>query len=268
MSSFSVVVCGVEVAPLRAHPAALSVRSLPAATRAEFLSAGQLCLDSLDPDLPVVVLHRDHPDHSPRIGILRALNRPRTVIGVPVPTPPTGLAARAIWLASLAQRRVPPLLAVAHLGRHPDWFPTTAVLSSTAGLTMPGVRLGQHVASFVPGVRFGVSIAWRSEIRTNAAPPVHPPGTALDRVVRGRPDYDRRLDFGLPATVETAQIADVDPASDWWGRARFFEQTLIPRDVRGGIQQLALDRYERCSTCGGVVSEVCPLCETAQGVAA
>lgn len=268
VATYTVAACGFPAARLRAHPEHERVRELPDPTAPDFVEAGRAMLERCDPAEPVLLLHSERRGQAGRAGMLRALSRRHTVVPVSLRFPPTGLSARATWLASLAGRRVPAGLALAHLERHRRWLPTCATLSSVTRLDARGVRFGQHAASYLPWVSFGVVVDDEIRVETRRSPEVTPQPFQFDRVVRGRAELETRVDFGIPLTGETFALPGSHPATEWWGSARFFEQTLIPRDVREAVRLLAQDSYGRCPSCRSVTSGHCPMCMTQEEVVA
>lgn len=268
MATYTVAACGFPAARLVTHPDHERVRELPDPTAANFLDVARAMLERCDPEEPILLLHSERRGQSGRVGMLRALSRRHTVVPVALRCPPTGLSARATWLASLAGRRVPAGLALAHLDRHRRWLPTCATLTSVTRLDARGVRFGQHAASYLPWVRFGVVVDDEVRVESGRSPEVTPQPFTFDRVVRGRPDLEGRIDFGTPMTGETYVLPGSDPATEWWGPARFFEQTLIPRDVREAVRLLAQDSYGRCPSCRSVTAGHCPMCMTQEEVVA
>lgn len=267
MASFTVVACGFAPAPLAAHPAHRKVLLLPDPTSADFVEQGLALLDTVEPHQPVLLLHAGRREQVRKTRVLRALARTVSVLGVPLPVPPTGLAATATWMATLAERRVPAAVAVVHLERQPAVLPTMVVTTSAAGLELPCVKLRHHAVSWVPGVRFGLAIGLGgSRIALNAAPEIDFGKDQLDRVVQGNPDLAGRIDFSLPPVGETVELPPGDPATSWWGRKQFFEQTLLPQEFLPTLQRLSRERFGRCPECGGVASVSCLFCSAREEV--
>lgn len=199
--------------------------------------------------------------------VLRALSRTVSVLGVPLRLPPTGLAASATWMATLAERRVPAAVAVVHLERQSAVLPTMVVTTSAAGLEIPCVKLRHHAVSWVPGVRFGLAVAaGGSRIAVNGAPEMSFGKDKLDRVVQGNAQMEGRIDFSLPDVGETVELPPSDPATLWWGRKQFFEQTLVPQEFLPTLQRLSQERFGRCPECGGVASVSCLFCSAREEV--
>lgn len=266
MATFSVVSCGFAPARLAAHPAHQQVRELPDPTAPEFLSFGRALIEQLPKDQPILLVHGGRREQSRKVGVLRALSRGTSVVGVSQRVPPTGLAARATWLATLADRRVPASLAIGHLERHGTVLPTVAAISSAAGLDVPGVKLRHHAMSWIPTVCFGVSIASGVKI-ANGNPGVDFPDEPMDRVVDGTPSFESKVNFHSPQANETVELPSVAPEAKWWGRARYYEQTFVPRDILNTLRLISNERFGRCPQCGGVASGSCPFCSAREEVA-
>ncbi len=264
---YEVAVCGTPAAQLHAYPAHSRVVRLPDPAEAEFLDAGADLARRLDPDVPVVLLHASRASSTRRARLLRALARTHMVVPAPSMAPPTALAARATLLAHLAEQGVAAEHAVRAVDQHAG-IVTLACVSTLAGVDLPGIGLRLHAATKVPGVNAGV-VAHREQIAVavNKLPALPALPTPLDRVVLGNPTLENRLAAALPPVRETADLDEVSPATRWWVRGQFFEQSLVPADPEALVARALEPTTERCGGCGQT-SGGCPRCTNRQEYAA
>ena len=269
---FDVVTCGFTAARVRAHPAHHDVRELPAPTAPDFLERGHDLLATTDGERPVLFVHAAHPATRRRVATLRATVRTPTM-AVGFGRPLTGLAAVATWLASLAARDVPVGLATGHaLDRHAALLPTYVVTSSVAGVDLPIVRLTHHLLSWLPGTMFTIGLDEHPRITTGRVTASFPQAEGTDLVVAGSPRLAERLAAATPANVveryeapEPAESTGAGPIG--WGRARYFEQTALPRSVDQGVSEIDALGTVRCAQCSEPsLGTPCPFCSAREGL--
>jgi hypothetical protein len=276
--TFDVVSCGFSPARLSAHPGHASVRELPSPTMPGFLEQGYDLLTTAaveHPERPVLLVHAASPAARRRVATLRATVRTPTM-AVGFARPVTGLAAVVTWLASLAARDVPVGVATGHtLERHVSLLPTYVVTSSVARVDHPVVRLNHHLLSWLPGTVFTIALDDHPRITTGrmtsdrpASSPERP--ASSDLVVAGSSRLAERLDGVTPAAVvERCEAGGGTAEAPSWGRARFFEQTVVPRDVGASLAEIATLSTMRCPDCGEhALGTTCPFCSAREGVPA
>jgi hypothetical protein len=280
---FDVVTCGFAPARVTAHPAHAAVRELPAPSAPDFLERGHDLLTRIDrrdgpdhregpddadgPGRPVLFVHAASPAARRRVATLRATVRTST-LAVGFGRPLTGLAAVATWLASLADRGVPVGVAVGHtLDHHAALLPTYVVTSSVAGVDLPLVRLSHHVLSWLPGMLFTLGLDEHPRITTGRLTASFPQAEGTDLVVAGSPRLAERLAGVTPAHV-VERFEAPTPAVDGiaWGRARFYEQTLLPRTVDPTVRDIDARGAARCVQCGErSLGPACAFCASREG---
>ncbi len=295
---FDVVTCGFAPARVAAHPAHARVRELPAPTAADFLEQGHDLLTAGWPDRaegsvvadrpvgadapvgadgadgadgparPVLFVHAASPAARRRVATLRATVRTPT-LAVGFGRPLTGLAAVATWLASLADHGVPVGVAVSHtVEHHAALLPTYVVTSSVAGVDLPLVRLNHHVLSWLPGTMFTLGLDEHPRITTGRLTVSFPQAEGTDLVVAGSARLAERLAGVTPAHV-VERFEALAPAADTiaWGRARFFEQTLLPRTVEPTVRDIDARGAARCAQCGErSLAPACAFCASREGI--
>ena len=269
---FDVVTCGFTAARVRAHPAHSDVRELPAPTAADFLDRGHDLLATCDDARPLLFVHAAHPASRRRVATLRATVRTPTM-AVGFGRPLTGLAAVATWLSSLAARDVPVGLATGHtLDRHAALLPTYVVTSSVAGVDLPFVRLTHHLLSWLPGTMFTIGLDEHPRITTGRVAASFPQAEGTDLVVAGSARLAERLSAATPANVveryEAPGPVDSAPGGPVaWGRARFFEQTALPRSVDQTVSEIEARGAVRCAQCAEPsLATSCPFCSAREGL--
>ncbi len=261
MATFSVMTSGFAPAALDAHPAHASVQRLPRPEDPEFLTEALTHIDAGPPEAPVLVLHAAGREATRKVHVLRALSRARRVVPLGLSLPPTALAARATWVASLAERRVPIGIAIGHLQRHADIMPTVAVVGSVAKVDLPEVRFRHHLLSWLPGVRLAVVMGGGStEVRSARRFVPDLAADGMDLVVSGERAVVGTLELPNPTDGQVADLTGTVDATAWWGRGRYFEQTLVPRDIVDALRVVSREKFGRCPVCGGVAVGTCPLC--------
>jgi hypothetical protein len=264
---FDVVTCGFAPAQLTAHPAHAEVRELPAPSAPDFLERGHDLLTTTSPERPVLFVHATSPAARRRVATLRATVRTPTM-GVGFARPLTGLAAVATWLASLADRGVPVGIATGHtLDHHAALLPTYVVTSSVAGVDLPLVRLNHHVLSWLPGTMFTIGLDDHPVITTGRLTVSFPQAEGTDLVVAGSTRLAERLTGVTPAHV-VERFEALTPAVDTvaWGRARFYEQTLLPRTVEPTVSDIEARPSATCAQCGErSLGSACAFCASREG---
>lgn len=274
---FDVAVCGFLPATLSfptADPSGSSaVIVLPDPSAEGFTERAFAALGERDQE-HVLVVHAAHPAATRRIRTVRALLQVHGVVPVPVRRPLTGLAAHASWLVGLAAREVSPGLVLAALEQVERHLPTYAVTSSVAGLALPEVRMHHHVLSWVPGTTFGVELGDRPRIGMGEpgpapAPPAGSSVPGADLLWSGDARLESRLRATLPATVhESHELTPAEGSTSWWGKARHYEHTIVPRDLDGFVETLSRATTGSCPQCGQAANGHCPFCNSQEGVAA
>ena len=77
-----------------------------------------------------------------------------------------------------------------------------------------------------------------------------------------------RLDGVTPANV--VQRCEAEPSSTpslTWGRARFFEQTLVPRTLEQSLSEIDARSPMRCAQCGDQsLATSCAFCSAREGL--
>lgn len=216
----------------------------------------------------VLVVHAAHPAAARRIRTVRALLQVHGVVPVPVRRPLTGLAAHAGWLSGLARRGVSPGLVLAGLGLVDRHLPTYAVASSVAGLALPEVRMHHHVLSWVPGTTFGVALGEGRRIAMGEPGSDGATGPA-DLLWSGDTRLESRVRATRPGTVhESHELRPAEGSASWWGKARYYEHTIVPRDLDAFVETLSGAASACCPQCGQAVQGHCPFCNSREGVAA
>jgi hypothetical protein len=189
-------------------------------------------------------------------------------MGVGFARPLTGLAAVATWLASLAARDVPVGVATSHtLDHHAALLPTYVVTSSVTGVDLPIVRLSHHVLSWLPGTLFSIGLDANPRITTGRLTASFPQAEGTDLVVAGAARLAERLTGVTPAHV-VERFEALTPAVDTiaWGRARFFEQTLLPRAIEPSVRDISARGSATCAQCGErALGPACPFCSSRVG---
>lgn len=259
--AFGVVACGF-VPAAHAQADATAPGELPAPTAAGFLDEAVDLLVGLPTDLPVLLVHGGTRESERRVAVLRAVARDHELLSMGVPRPVTGRAAAAALLAALAAHDVPVGVAASYLvQRHAELIPTYAVTASVAGLDLPFVRLRHHLMSWLPGTVFSVALDARPRITTGRLQAVLPQAEGMDLVVAGQIRFADRLAGVTPAVVvETFQADHGAEASQWWGGSRFYEQTLLPRDLDELLAQVTAQPVTPCPQCRRPVTGPCPFC--------
>lgn len=261
--AFAVAVCGAPAARLTAYPSHASVVELPDPTEPDFLDAGADLRRTLDPDLPLVLLHTARGPAVRRARMLRALLRTHQVVPVPVLAPPTGLAARATVLADLADRGIASEHATRAVEEHAGLV-SIACVSTLSGVDLPGIGMRLHAAAALPGVAAGVVTQHGEvDVAVNRLPALPAVGTPCDRVVHGNPTLAGRLPAALPPARETVDIDEVAAATRWWVRGQFHEQTLVPAVSDTLMAHALAPGTARCAGCGQA-SGGCPRCTNRQ----
>jgi hypothetical protein len=264
---FDVVTCGFAPARVKAHAAHDSVRELPAPGAPDFLERGHELLTATSPEQPVLVVHAASPAARRRVATLRATVRTPTM-GIAFARPLTGLAAVATWLASLAGHGVPVGIATSHtLDHHAALMPTYVVTSSVAGVDLPIVRLSHHMLSWLPWTMFAIGLDEHPRITTGRLTASFPQAEGTDLVVAGSPRLADRLAGVTPAHV-VERFEAPTPAVDAiaWGRARFYEQTLLPRSVAPSVLDIDARSSVACAQCGEhALGSPCPFCSAREG---
>jgi hypothetical protein len=258
VTSFAVVTCGFEPAGLSAHPAVAASSVLPHPTDESFLDHAIDLLRGATSE--VVVLYPPGRESRRRVQVVQAAVRAENVRAVSVGRALTGLSGAAAVLTTMAAWDVPAGIAVGQmLERGPALLPTYAAATSVAAFDDPHVRLSHHVLSWLPGTVFTITLAKDVHISTGAVRAEAPPEGGVDVVTAGEPRLASRLRSVTPQdAVEWVELAPTK--QNLWGGARYFEQTLVPRDVSGllaGIDQLT---QLRCAQCGSQVTGPCPFC--------
>jgi hypothetical protein len=267
---FDVVSCGFAAAALRSHPSYASVRELPAPGAPEFLERGHELLTGTSSERPVLLVHAASASTRRRVATLRATVRTPTM-AVGFARPVTGLAAAATWLASLADRGVPMGVAASHTkDRHAALMPTYVVTSSVAGVDLPIVRLSHHLLSWVPGTMFTLGLDEQPRITTGRLTASFPQAEGMDLVVAGSSRLAERLSGVTPAhVVDRHEALPVAGAALGWGRARFYEQTLLPRGVERSLEAINGRSTMLCAQCGEQsLGATCSFCSAHEGVLA
>ncbi len=267
-STFTVVACGHEPARLTAHPDHRRVLTLPDPGREGFLDEALNVLNSQPTRFPLLFVHAHGRRQEHELGVLRALARKHRVVGVSVEVPPTGLSARSTWLAALAARGVPAGVAIASLRREPGILETRIVVSSVAGLTVPGVTFGQHLASWVPGMTLAGWLDDAAHLSTGRAPEHQPLFQDVDRVVDGQDRLASRVAVPGLNIAQSVPLGTVDDNVRWWGRSTYYEETLVPRNVDTVVAHLSRQPFGRCVHCGGATSGSCPFCSAREELVA
>lgn len=264
---FDVVTCGFAPAQLKAHPAHAGVHELPAPSAPDFLARGHDLLTAGSPERPVLFVHAASPTARLRVATLRATVRTPTM-GVGFSRPLTGLAAVATWLASLAERDVPVGIATSHTLDHlASLLPTYVVTSSVTGVDLPIVRLKHHMLSWLPGTMFTLGLDEHPRISTGRLTASFPQAEGTDLVVAGSSRLAERLGGVTPAHV-VERFEALTPAVDTiaWGRARFYEQTLLPRTVEPTVSDIHVRDSGTCVQCGErSLGSACPFCSPQLG---
>ncbi len=162
-------------------------------------------------------------------------------------------------------------VALASLDRIARHLPTYATTSSVARLALPEVRMRHHVLSWLPGTSFGIDLGSDVRVAVGRLTPANPlPEAGADLVWSG----DRRLEPHLaearPARVNQTLELRPEAASPWWGGARHYEHTVVPRDLEAFVASLTDEDAvsTTCSQCGEVAADHCPFCQSSEGVAA
>lgn len=261
-AGFVVVACGVEPARLDAHPAHHQVLVLPDPRTEGWLDQALQVLGAVPGELPVVVVHSDHQGAPHAVAVLRALARRHRVVPAPSALPPTHLSAAATWLASLAERGVPVGAALDSLAPERSMLRTSFATSSVSGFSVPGVSVGHHLASWVPGLVLAGTISDRVDLGVGRAPAREAAVGAHDQVRQGDARLAPRLAAALGDTPEGEawELPTQPEGPRWWARVRHYEVTQVPRDVDTALLELGQRRFSTCRHCGGTVHGVCPFC--------
>lgn len=261
------VTCGFAPAALTAHPAHLGIRQLPAPGALDFLDLGHDLLSGGEDGNPVLLIHHAQRSNRHRVGMLRAAVRRSGVVSVGLACPLTGLAAHASYLSSLATKDVPVGVAVSYLlEHHGSLLPTYAAATSVASLDLPFVKLRHHMLSWIPGTTFSIALEEQTRITTSqcSGPPKQVEG--VDLVVAGQVRYAVQLSQVTPSgVVQRFEEPIPEGGPLWWGSARFFEQTIVPRDVGDTVAAISSAKVTRCVTCGRQSLGSCPFCTAREG---
>lgn len=266
---YSVVACGFSPARLEWVADPSSVTVLPSPQDPEFVTRAFEAL-SERPFERALLVHESNPLATRRTRTLRAMLQTSGVVPVPLRRPLTGLAAHATWLAGLAARDVPAGLALTAVPMMEARLPTYAVTTSVARLALPEVKIHHHVLSWLPGTTFGVVAD--TGVRLGSGAPEPGPGPtndeSADLVWSGDRRLEPRLDRTRPGRVLESQELRPEGDRPWWGNARAFEHTVVPRDVDGFVAALHDSTPASCPQCGEAVRGHCSFCNSREGVAA
>ncbi|KNB51687.1 hypothetical protein [Streptomyces caatingaensis] len=203
-----------------------------------------------------------------RLHTVRSLLESERVALLPVGLPPlaVGVLARQLRQLSLSDLGPGVLASSARLLAH--YVHAGAELASVARLDRVPVGLGPHVASLLPGVRFGVLV--------NPAPLLFRPGAdALPSgpayptrmtVARAGPRRDGDWVTGTLAPAWQVQgVQEVSPlpggSARWWGTHRAVEFAAAIPDPSVLYQLIASVRREECHWCGlELIGDRCGFC--------
>ncbi len=281
---FDVVACGFDAVVLDGLAEAGAARTLPDPAEPGFVESAFDALSQRSHE-HVLVVHARDPRATRRIRTVRSLLQSSGVVPVPLHRPPTGLATQTAWLAAMAGRGVSAGAALAALPAVDRHLPTYAAATSVARLELPEVRLRHHLLSWLPGTTFRVSLGGVARVEAGRPAPAGASsdhsdprvGPAADRAADPACDLvwsgDRRLEPHLVATrparvsqsVELTGTRERDP---WWGGARHYEHTVVPRDLDAFVATLGSVVRSTCPQCGEPLAAVCPFCQSLEGAAA
>lgn len=266
MPSFAVVTCGFTPAVLSAHPSAAGAPELPHPTDPDFLDQGVELLRGATDE--VVVLYPPGRESRRRTQVLQAIVRAENVRTVTLGRALTGLSGAGAVLTSMATADVPAGIAVGQLlDRGPALIPTYAVTTSVASFDSPQVRLSHHVLSWIPGTVFTITLAKEVSITRGTITAETRPDGAVDAVVCGDAKLAGRLQSVTPPDI-VERFEHRPTGQNLWGGARYFEETLVPRDI-GSLLAGVDDRPTlRCSQCGTLLTGACPFCTSREAQAA
>lgn len=222
----------------------------------------------LYPDaLPAAYVHRLHA--------VRSLLESERVALLPVALPPlaVGVLARQLRQLSLSDLGPGVLASAARLLAH--YIYAGAELASVARLDRVPVGLGPHVASLLPGVRFGVLVNPMPHlVRPGGAEIPGPAYPTRMTVARAGPrrDGDWVTDTLAPAwRVEGVQEVSPLPGGSarWWGTHRAVEFAAAIPDPSVLYQLIASVRREECRWCGlELIGDRCGFCSAPVAAAA
>ncbi|MFC5718930.1 hypothetical protein ACFP1Z_01885 [Streptomyces gamaensis] len=214
-----------------------------------------------------------YPDTLPgpyvrRLHTIRSVLESDRIALLPVALPPLAVAVLARQLRQLSVSDLSPgvLASAARLLAH--YIYAGAQLASVAGLDRIEVGLGQHLASYVPGARFGVLVSPSPLLlRTGSGEtPAGPAfGTSLT-VARGRPPgrgEDWVLDTLAPAwrVQGVHEVALPEESGRWWGTHRAVEFVAAIADPSILYQLVTSVRREECHWCGlELIGDRCAFC--------
>lgn len=264
---FSVYTCGFAPARLQAHPEAAGVTVLPSPTDRDFVEVALDRLRGDDSPAPLLI-HVGSRECTRRVAVLCAAARKEGLRALALTRPTTGLAAAAAILTSLSAagiaRGAAAGILVEQIG---SLLPTYAVTGSVGGADLPMVGLTQHLLSWVPGISFCIALDESPVVVTGHLTRTLPP-VETDLVVDGDRRYATRLATKLraatpPHVVETCTLAGGRGTTDgnsWWGSGRYYEQTVVPRDLGELIAVLDARPKVPCVQCGEGVPGICPFC--------
>ncbi|WP_344020424.1 hypothetical protein [Streptomyces luteireticuli] len=273
----------------------------PAPTAAVFRPPGEQPLETavtqagllLDQCGHLVVLY---PDALPapyvhRLHAVRALLESERIALLPVGLPPlaVGVLARQLRQLSLSDLGPGILASAARLLAH--YIYAGAELASVARLDRMPVGLGSHVASLLPGVRFGVLVNPVPQlVRPGGAEIPGPAYPTRMTVARAGPRRDgsrrdgSRRDGGvrrdgdwvtdtLAPAWRVQGVQEVSPLPEgsarWWGTPRAVEFAAAIPDPSVLYQLIASVRREECRWCGlELIGDRCGFCSAPVAAAA
>jgi hypothetical protein len=262
---FAVAVSGLRpLDALDVHANGVPV-TLPTAADPSFLEVAPPVLSSLqEAHGAVLVLHNLNAEATRRVAAARNLADAKSTAPLPLDLPGSALLAVAALLQDLAAAGVSAGSVLAHtdvLLRHCLIGGRTR---SVTRLSVPGVRLRDHVRSWVPGTVFTVGLAptptvTGGRVRLGG----HDSGHAWRVVTAGDPALGDGLLPDAAAGPDAPRPVHVDDhdVRSWWKARKAAEVAAVPVDVAPVAADLTARNDGRCRVCGDSLRDAtCPFC--------
>lgn len=189
---------------------------------------------------------------------------------VPLPGGPVGHYALArITEQAMSVAGRPPSLIVSLLPTLAAAVVDVAVLRSVSGLDLPGVGLGRHLASLLPGQRqFAVQLTPRPIISSTSKDLITegftraaygPAGTRV--LIAGPQPVPARLEAVTGVTDEPHRVRTELDLAGFWGDAEATEVVAVPKDpVSWVVQQIPVQPHSPCDWCGAALVTAAARC--------